>query len=227
MQHMAKALKFAQLISFALWFGCQWYPYPLFLVVNNAFPPPDGHKNPLDVRDGFAPTGNELAQLPHVIMTSNDPWDPHSLDSEPDNLHFFNTEMDDGIKVWVEYSDYNGEVGDKHEWNVTTCLRAVHTAVWLVLTSDVKPPSSIFDCLQPYFGWTTVDHVKPTLENTTQWFCASGRLCMHCHYKTRLPTAHVSHWNEDVATDTFFSDIAVHDDGIPGYGDCTLAQIQS
>lgn len=44
-----------------------------------------------------APTDEELTQLPHVIMTSDDPWGPHSLDSEPDNLHLFNADMDTGI----------------------------------------------------------------------------------------------------------------------------------
>ena len=48
---------------------------------------------------------------------------------------------------------------------------------------------------------------------------------MHHHYKTRFPAANVPHWNEDMATDTFFSDITAHDDGIPGHGGCTMAQI--
>ena len=37
----------------------------------------------------------------------------------------------------------------------------------------------------------------------------------------------VPHWNEDVATDTLFSDILAYDDGIPGYGGCTMAQIHT
>jgi hypothetical protein len=44
--------------------------------------------------DMRAPTDDELAQLPHVLMTSDDPRDPHSLDSEPDDLPFFHAEMD-------------------------------------------------------------------------------------------------------------------------------------
>ena len=70
---------------------------------------PDGHKIPLAVREGLCymdmrdPTDDELAQLLHVLMISDDPWDPHSLDSEPDDLHFFNAEMDEGIaEDWVE-----------------------------------------------------------------------------------------------------------------------------
>ena len=31
-------------------------------------------------------------------------------------------------------------------------------------------------------------------------------------YKTRFPAANVSRWNEDVATDTFFSDVPAHDE---------------
>ena len=89
---------------------------------------PDGHQIPLAVRglcymDMRVPTDDELAYLPHVLMTSDDPWDPHSLDSDPDDLHFFNAEMDEGIE-----EDY-GEIFDEHELNVTTCLRAVHPAV--------------------------------------------------------------------------------------------------
>jgi len=199
---------------------------------------PDGHKIPLAVRDGLcymdmrAPTDDELTQLPHVLMTSDDPWDPHSLDSEPDDLHFFNAEMAEDIEEdWVECSDDYGEVFNEHELNVTACLRAVHTAVRSVFTGAVKPPRSIlpkkpnYDALRPYFGWTTAERVKATLENTTQWFRASGRLPMRRHYKTRFPAANVSRWNEDVATDTFFSDVPAHDDGIPGHGGCTMAQI--
>ena len=37
---------------------------------------------------------------------------------------------------------------------------------------------------------------------------------MRRHYKTRFPAANVPRWNEDVATDTLFSDIPAHDDGI-------------
>ena len=77
-------------------------------------------------------------------MTSDDPWDPHSLYSEPDDLPFFNAEMDEGIEEdWVECSDDYGEVFDEHEMNVTTCLRAVHAAVRSVFTGAVKPPRSI------------------------------------------------------------------------------------
>ena len=45
------------------------------------------------------------------------------------------------------------------------------------------------------------------------------------HYKTRFPAANVSRLNEDFATDTLFSDVPAHDDGIPGHGGCEMVQI--
>ena len=80
--------------------------------------------------DMRATTDDELAQLPHVLITSDDPWDLHSLDSVPDDLHFLNVEMDEGNEEdWVECSDDYGKFFDEHELNVTTCLRAVNAAV--------------------------------------------------------------------------------------------------
>ena len=52
---------------------------PLFLVANNTFPPLISTKISLAFRYGLcyidmrAPTDEELTQLPHVIMTSDDP----------------------------------------------------------------------------------------------------------------------------------------------------------
>ena len=61
------------------------------------------------------PTDDELAQLPHALVTSDEPWDPHSLDSEPDDLHYFNAEMVEGIaEDWVELSDDYAGNGKVH-----------------------------------------------------------------------------------------------------------------
>jgi len=45
------------------------------------------------------------------------------------------------------------------------------------------------------------------------------------HFKTRFPAANVDRLNDAVATDTFFSDTPAVNDGIPGHGGCTIAQI--
>ena len=45
---------------------------------------------------------------------------------------------------------------------------------------------------------------------------------MRRHFKTRFPAANVNQRNEQVATDTMFSDTPALDDGIPGHGGCTV-----
>jgi hypothetical protein len=45
------------------------------------------------------------------------------------------------------------------------------------------------------------------------------------HFKTRFPAANVPHWNDTVATDTFFSDVPAHDDGIKSHGGTTMVQL--
>ena len=48
---------------------------------------------------------------------------------------------------------------------------------------------------------------------------------MRRHFKTRFPAANVHRLNETVATDTFFSDVPAHNDGITGHSGATMVQI--
>lgn len=199
---------------------------------------PDGFTIPLAIRDGLCymdmrkPTNDEMNQYEHVFMTSDMPWNPQDLDSEPEDTDFLDSvETEEALDDWVDCEDGYGESFSAHELNVTSCLRAVHKTTWNVLAGIVRPPRAIlpkkpnFDALRPYFGWISADKVKSTLEHTTQWFRASCRMPMRRHYKTRFPAANVHRWNEDVATDTFFSSVPAHDDGITGHGGCTMVQV--
>jgi hypothetical protein len=199
---------------------------------------PDGYTIPLAIRDGLCymdirkPVDDEMEQLPHLIMTSDIPWDPRDLDSEPENLNFFDSvSEEENLDEWINCDEGYGEEFSANELNIYSCLRAVSAATQTFITGTVKPPRAIlprkpnFNALRPFFGWVSSDKVKATLEHTTQWFRASGRIPMRRHYKTRFPAANVNRWNEDVATDTFFSDIPAHDDGISGHGGCTMAQL--
>ena len=191
---------------------------------------PEGHIIPLAVRDGLCymdmrpPTQAEMDQLPHVILTSDKSWDPNSLDSEPEGDEFFEAQAEEEEDVWVDCDDDYGEHFEEHELNIFQCLQANNTGT-------VRPPRKIlpakpnFESLRPYFGWVSAERVKATLENTTQWFRASCRMPMRRHYKTRFPAANVNRWNEDVATDTLFSDTPAADDGIMGHAGCTMAQL--
>jgi hypothetical protein len=81
-----------------------------------------------------------------------------------------------------------------------------------------------FECLHSHFGRTTTNHIKKTLENTTQFARAHDRYPMRKHYKTRFPATNVNRLNETVAIDTFFSNVPARDDGIQGHGGANRVQ---
>jgi len=70
-----------------------------------------------------------------------------------------------------------------------------------------------------------LERIRRTLDATTQVARADQRLPMRKHFKTRFPAANVSRLNDTVATDTFFSDIPAHNDGIIGHGGSTMVQL--
>jgi hypothetical protein len=48
---------------------------------------------------------------------------------------------------------------------------------------------------------------------------------MQHHYHTQFPATNVPRWNDDVATDTLFSSVPAHDNGIDGHGGTTMGQL--
>ena len=81
------------------------------------------------------------------------------------------------------------------------------------------------DALLPNFGWVGKEHIRDTLDKTTQHYQADKRVPMRKHFKLRFPAANVRHLPEWYLTDTFISDLPAYDDGIPGHGDCKLLQV--
>jgi hypothetical protein len=91
--------------------------------------------------------------------------------------------------------------------------------------TQVQPKQLDFLRLQPHFGYLPVDRIKHTLNHTTQYARMDTRFPLRKHYKTRFPAANIPRLNEIVATDTFFSDVSAHDDGILGHGGSTMVQL--
>ena len=81
------------------------------------------------------------------------------------------------------------------------------------------------DALLPNFGWVGKERIHETLEKTTQHYKADQRVPMCKHFRSRFPAANVRCLLEWYSTDTFISDVAAHDDGIPGHGRCRLVQV--
>ena len=168
---------------------------------------PEGYIIPLKIRNGLPymamskPSDSELDDYPHVMFTSDMPWDPRVLDDSDDEI------STDGIPIDPLVNQY-GEVLDRYGHNQV-----------------ISKHNPDLEGLRPYLGWTPLNRIKRTLEATTQYARADHRLPMRKHFKTRFPAANVARLDEVVATDTFFSDIPAHDDGIPGHGGATMIQL--
>ena len=172
---------------------------------------PDGYLLPLNLIQGLAylkirpPTDYELENLPHVILTSDQDWDPNIFDNN------INENSDD----WYQIED----IPDNYESHPFTdkgqyTKRHLDTLELVIDNVNVKEKAPDFEKLQPYFGWIPVDVIKKTYEVTTQ-YARSLHLYqdMRKHFKSRFPSLNVARRNEAVATDTIFSDTAAIDDG--------------
>jgi hypothetical protein len=107
---------------------------------------------------------------------------------------------------------------ESFEGYVDRCIREVHL-------NNVNPKQHDFNRLKPNFGYVPANRIQKTIEHTTQFCRLDNRLPMRKHFKSRFPAANIPRRNETVATDTFFSDIPAHDDGILGHGGATMVQL--
>jgi hypothetical protein len=176
---------------------------------------PDGYIIPLSIRNGLPfmdmtpPTDNELDAYPHVMFTSDQTWDPQVLDDEYKASDLIIEDDDDVFAAY--HADSLNDYGELVSY-------ASHRHI-------VQPKQHDFHRLKPNFGFVPVDRIQKTLEHTSQYARMDTRLPLRKHFKTRFPAANVSRLNETVATDTFFSDIPAHDDGIYGHGGATMIQL--
>jgi hypothetical protein len=206
---------------------------------------PDGYEFKMYTKDGlcYIPqarcTLEELAKYPHVIMTSDMPWNPSKYDTdESDDLTVQTRNIDDDSFDDSDlFSISSGDTGldaahsrTEFELYVFACVQAkrslgVNLLGTTVPAKRIIPKMPDFELLRPYFGWVPASRVKQTIENTTQFYKAEGRIPMRRHTKARFPGANVPHLPETVASDTLFSDTPALDDGVTGHGGCTMIQI--
>jgi hypothetical protein len=89
---------------------------------------PDGYVIPIDVRRGLPYitmrpfTDEEFEELPHILWTSEDNWDPTSLDSViSDDPNWYEAEPSPPLPdpMYDEYGEFRGRVLiNQHEWQV-------------------------------------------------------------------------------------------------------------
>ena len=181
---------------------------------------PDGYLFPLDIIQGLAylkirpPNDHEMDTLPHVIITSDMDWDPtlfdNKIDSESD--HWFDPQ---DVPEWNSHQHFD-DLGNfnKRQLMVLNIFADDSTQSFFTFDVSQKPTIPDYIALQPYFGRSSIDIIKHTIDNTTQ-YVHSLQLYqdMRKHYKSRFPALNCSRRNEDVATDTIFSDTPAIDNG--------------
>ena len=190
--------------------------------------------------DMYPPSDHELTTLDHITFTSDDHWDPTSLDNEPVDEAYIPSDPDpadlsDLPPLMPVENDSFDNVNDNDndnfsndELNLYRCLLVARPNDFnTILTSmmSILPSIPDFTRLRPYFGWANPKRIEETIRHTTQWFRAEQRNTLRKHFKTRFPAANVPRLNEKVASDTFFADTPALDDGIRGHGGATMAQL--
>jgi hypothetical protein len=202
---------------------------------------PDGYNIPINIRNGlpymdmYPPSDEELESLPHVIFTADECWDPTSNDNEYhlDKIEF---EEDDFVPCFghniidrqgnvVFHECLHHMVAPHNDITDASFYDYVDATVINVHHNHVSQKQHNFDRLKPNFGFVPSKRIQKTIENTTQFCRMDARLPLRKHFKSRFPAANVPRRNEIVATDTFFSDVPAHDDGILGHGGATMVQL--
>ena len=202
----------------------------------------DSYQIPLAFHNGLPylkcriPTQNEVASLPHLIMTSDIDWDPTTYDNVISDLQlFYDADVDEvhhshfddhgnyrhrtvathnmhhepeffDVYEYPDYVDVVDDIIDAHHPEVVHNIYEIHAV-------EASPTLQDYELLKPFFAWAPAETIKRTLSVTTQY--ARGRVSedIRQHWKSRFPACNVRRRNEAVATDTVFSDVPAVDNG--------------
>jgi hypothetical protein len=156
------------------------------------------------------PTDQELDTLPDVILTSDLDRDPASLDNDIDPLE---TDWYPSILFDDPYGPHPFDHRGFHQQNAFQSI-LMETVDIVVSNTTTQPLVPDDERLCPKFGWCSIDTIKHTFANTTQ-FARSLHLygSMRKHYKSRFPAFNVSRRCEPVATDTIYAGTPAIDNG--------------
>ena len=139
-------------------FGVEVHDTPISLHGQQCLKHPDGYVVPLSIRNGLPymdmhpPTDLELESYPHVIFTSDTPWDPTSLDHEYNVPDMENLTEEDHIPSF--------------EPNQVTAYGELPQ--YLVHYNKVTTSAHDFNRLRPYFGYVPTKRIQKTMDHTTQ-----------------------------------------------------------
>ena len=205
------------------------------IITNEGYVVPLHIHNGLPCMDMSPPSDVDLERYPHVFFCSDSPWDPTVLDNEFSSHDF--TEPAIAIDRRESLDPRVNDFGcvAVHELQVDLIVSimslvarsafAMAVAALSAFPQQLRPRLPDLDVLRPHFGWVPVDRIQATLDATTQYYRATIHHPFRKHFKSRFPAANVRRLPEWFSTDTIFSSVPAHDDGIPGHGGCTMLQV--
>ena len=145
------------------------------------------------------PTNDDLHNLPHVFLTADSPWNPDYVDEEFHHdvfmdtaltedtllqslrnvrdphvdayggihLHFFNALQDESTPPDDFFFDAYESTDSYTVTRLDCCLDALTS-----FGTHMKRRLPDLDALKPNFGWVSKEHIKDTLDKTTQHYKA-------------------------------------------------------
>ena len=198
----------------------------------------DGYVIPLQIRGGLAhmdmhpPSNDEFEELPHVFLTSDEEWDPHTMDNELNLDEWLDARMEANDLPGInEYGDnrfdaqgyYNGNrelridslffFDANEEFPIETLEDVIDSIKYSTNFNDVNSNVPQFDLLRPLFAYAPADVIKRTWDVSTRYARYIERYSFKKHFKSRFPAANVPRRHEPVASDTVYSDTPAIDDG--------------
>ena len=164
----------------------------------------------------------EFRTLPHIVLTSDAPWDPSIVDHQYADEDAWQAQIPDDFGDYdYSFFDRTGSLPSESiavdtNWHETHAhLLGPLLAPKIEINARVSVPSSrTFDKYRDYFLRAPIDVIKKTFDATTQ-YAQSGWITSNIYdtYWSPFPALNVRRRNESVATDTIFCDTPAIDDG--------------
>ena len=201
---------------------------------------PDGFVFPLIFQNGLTYLrmrpfkDDKYDQLPHVMMTSDQIWDPRTFDDShsPEDYTSMSTfprsqlgkdydlqgkyianravsEPTEFKDFWMSDEDY------AHSQTVIKCMKSVAHTSSSQAGRSIQPQKKNFQHLQRFFAWLPSQLIERTFRNSTQYGympnSPDGNLFTRFHAPN--PALNVHRFNDDILTDKIFSDTPAVDSG--------------
>ncbi len=141
----------------------------------------EDNKIPLKFKSGLLhvsirdPPDENLLNFPFVDITSDEPWDPRTLDyDEEEDLspqHFRGDSMHS-----TKVTKLGKILGTEEQMDLKSLVNAVQSTCQLETHYPELTDSEIE--LHPFLGWKTMEVIKEMLENTTHLTNLENRLLM-------------------------------------------------